>query len=209
LPDVLAGGLMQGDESSVGTRYGAFDEDEFLVGEDFGDLQALGGDFLVAVLSVHLLALEDPARGGALSDASGSAMPTVTVGSGLAVESVAFHDPGEAFSLGGPGDFDHFSFAEELDAETLPDFDLVDVFDFELTQETGWCLFAEMTLHRAVDLAFFDGIKTHLDLVASVLFQGFLLDHRDRAGFQNGDGDDCSVFFKNLGHADFTGQHSL
>ena len=102
MPDVLAGGLMQGDESSVGTRYGAFDEDEFLVGKDFGDLQALGGDFLVAVLSVHLLALEDPARGGALSDASGSAMPTVTVGSGLAVESVAFHDPGEAFSLGSP-----------------------------------------------------------------------------------------------------------
>ena len=105
---------MQGNKSSVGSGYGAFDEDEFLVGKDFGDLQTLGGDFLVAVLSVHLLALEDPARGGALSDAPGSTMSTVTVGSRLAVESMAFHYPGEAFSLGGPGDFDQFSFAKEF-----------------------------------------------------------------------------------------------
>ena len=99
LPDVLAGGLMQGDESSVGTRYGAFDEDEFLIGKDFGDLQTLGGNFFVAVLSVHLLALEDPARGRTLSDAPGSTMPAVTVRSGLSMESVAFHDSGKAFPL--------------------------------------------------------------------------------------------------------------
>ena len=90
---------MQGDESSVGSGYGAFDEDEFLVGKDFGDLQALGGDFLVAVLSVHLLALEDSAWGGALSDTSGSSVSSVSVTGRLSMKSVTLHNSGETLTF--------------------------------------------------------------------------------------------------------------
>src|SRR3982751_3296880 len=68
-----------------------------------------------AVVTRHLLALDDTRRIGAGADGAGTTVLGVTVSVGTAAESIALDDALEAAALGGAGDFNLLAGCEDLD----------------------------------------------------------------------------------------------
>src|SRR4051794_5875409 len=186
------------------------------------------GVALGAVVTRHLLALDDTRRIGAGADGAGTTVLGIAVGVRTAAESIALDDALESAALGSARDLHLLAGSEDLDSHLVAKVVGRDVLlvlrklrvieteaaeDFRRDGEAGLCRVSDDRLvgataaRSALALLGFAGVtllaEAKLDRIEPnvVLLQN--LDHRVGSGLHYGARDLLSLFIEYLGHAQF------
>ena len=201
-------GLSDRNQATIGTRNSTLDQDKSLIVNDLDDGQTLSGYLGITKLATHLLALEDTGWKGTLTDRTGNSLASVTMAGGLSTETVTLHYSSETTTLGSAYNRYELAFAEDTVIKLLTNRDSVMVFCPEFTKNPNRGLSLQMSLGRAVQLAFSDLFKAQLNSIITITVFVFFLGDGHWADLQDGHRNHSSVILKNLRHADLTGQHS-
>ena len=198
-----------GDQTVLGTRDSALDQDEVLLGIDADNGKVLHGNALVTHVTGHLDALEDARRVSALTDGTRMTLEVGTVRHRTAALTPALDATLETLTLGGTDDVDLLDIGEIGDGDDLADLVLLAVLDADLTKETNGldAGLGEVTSHGLVHVLGLDIAETDLDGVIAVGCLSFNLRDSAGASLDDRDGDDVVVLVPNLGHADLAAEN--
>ncbi len=188
-------GHTDGDETILGTRDSALDQDEVLLGIDADNGKVLDGNALVTHVTGHLDALEDARRIGALTDRTGVTLEVRTMRHRTAALTPALDATLEALTLGGTDDVDLLDISEISDGDDLADLVLLAVLDADLTKEADRldASLGEVTSHGLVHVLGLDVAETDLDGVIAVGCLSFNLRDSAGASLDDRDGNDVIV----------------
>src|SRR4051812_37543476 len=191
------------DGAALGSRHGAAQQQQVLVGDHVDDGQPALGDALVAHLARAADALEHARRRGRGADRSRGAHVVRAVGDRATREVVALDRPLEALALGDGGDLDGLALLEGLDGDGLADLELAGlVAELPDVLERGGVRLlqvAELALGQALLGRLAEGQLHGLVAVALVRPNA---GHVTRAGLHDGDALDAAVLLEDLRHPD-------
>jgi hypothetical protein len=204
----IVSGLANRNQATVGTWNRALNQDESLVVNDLDDRQTLCGDLGVTILATHLSTFEDTGWECALTNGTRESFASVSMTGRLSTETVTLHYSSETATLGSAYNRYEFAFAEDIVIELLTNCDGIVVFCPEFSKNPNGGLSLQVSLGRAIQLAFSDFFKAQLNSIITITVFAFFLGDGHRADLQDSHGNHSPVILKNLRHANFTGQHS-
>jgi hypothetical protein len=204
----IVSGLANRNQATVGTWNRALNQDESLVVNDLDDRQTLCGDLGVTILATHLSTFEDTGWECALTNGTRESFASVPMTGRLSTETVTLHYSSETATLGSAYNRYEFAFAEDIVIELLTNCDGIVVFCPEFSKNPNGGLSLQVSLGRAIQLAFSDFFKAQLNSIITITVFAFFLGDGHRADLQDSHGNQSPVILKNLRHANFTGQHS-
>ena len=175
-------------------------------------LEVQRGDLLGARSPGHLLASENPRRGGTLADCAGLAVHFVgTVAGLLTAEIVPLHDPGETLALADAGDIHQLASVEHVDPDLLASLIGAHVVEAQLDQlaarsDTRLVQMATLRLSQPIG-----ALGSVGDLKGRIAIGLRPFDLHNAAGLnpQHGNGHDAVVLVPYLGHSYFFADNRL
>ena len=190
---------------AVGTGDGSLDEEQVLLADNFDNEKVLHRALCAAHVAGHLLILPGATGRLAHADRTDAAMEHRTVGGGTAGDTEAFHNAGEAFTLGDPDNVDKLAGTEGGHGNDIAGLGIGRRSETNFVEDARGDFKAR--LGGVLEFGFggvlrLFGRKTELDGVVAVGRDRLHLDDGAWTGFDHGHRNEYVGLVVDLGHSD-------